>query len=77
MGQPSLSAVQARMARAALKLTMREVAALTGVSANTICSFELGKHPRRPPHIVRLVREGYERAGVRFSADGIAEVRQR
>jgi transcriptional regulator with XRE-family HTH domain len=45
------------MARSALKLTMAEVAALAGVSANTICKLELGRHTRLPPHIARLVRE--------------------
>lgn len=77
MDQPPLSAAQARMARAALRLTMSEVAAQAGVSANTICSYELGKHPRHPPYIVARIRQAYELAGIKFSRHGVAMVRQR
>jgi transcriptional regulator with XRE-family HTH domain len=73
--QPSLSAAQARMARAALQLTMREVAERAGTSANTLCKLEAGRHKRLPPEIAAAIRRAYEESGVRFSAHGIAEVR--
>lgn len=77
MDQSTLTPVQARMARAGLRMTMRQAAELAGLSANTLCKLELGRHTWLPPHIARLVREAYERAGVRFSKHGIAAARRR
>lgn len=76
MDQPAITPCQARMARAGLALGLREASVLCGVSFNTLHKLELGKHVRPSPHILRTIREGYERAGVEFSAHGVASVRQ-
>jgi len=55
---------QCRMARAALALGVRELAAATGVSTNTITRFERGER-LRVATIARL-RAALEEAGMEF-----------
>ena len=66
MPEAVLSACQARMARSALRLTMREVAAMAGLCANTICNYETARLPRHAPHVGRAMREAYRAGQSRF-----------
>lgn len=61
MMQPS----QCRMARAALKISVRELAKLAGVAANTITRFETGKS-RGYADTVARIQKVLEEAGVEF-----------
>ena len=72
-----LSAEQCRMARAALNLGVREVAALAQVSTNTITRLERGE--ALYPRTVAAIRAALEAAGVEFIAEngGGAGVRLR
>jgi transcriptional regulator with XRE-family HTH domain len=57
------------MARAALNWGVREVAEITGLSANTIVRFEGGKKANVSTQ--KLIREAFEAAGVRFTQRGV------
>lgn len=59
--------VQLRMARTALKLGVREMAELTGVSHFTITSIEAGRAVK--PSTVAKVRAALEAAGIEFIAE--------
>ncbi len=61
MMQPS----QCRMARAALKMSVRELANAAGVAANTITRFETGKS-RGYADTVAKIQKVLEEAGVEF-----------
>lgn len=61
MMQPS----QCRMARAALKISVRELAKMAGVAANTITRFETGKS-RGYADTVARIQNALENAGVEF-----------
>jgi len=61
MMQPS----QCRMARAALKISVRELAKMAGVAANTITRFETGKS-RGYADTVANIQRALEKAGVEF-----------
>lgn len=64
-----LHASQVRMARAALRISVRELAALSGVADSTILRFETGKGAILATNMARI-QEALEEAGVLFlSAD--------
>ena len=58
---------QLRMARAALKLTVRQLAALSGVTANTISRYENGSDALGDT--LDKLRKTLEKAGVVFLAE--------
>lgn len=62
-----LHASQVRMARAALRISVRELAALTGVADSTILRFETGKGAILTTNMVRI-QDALEEAGVLFVA---------
>jgi DNA-binding XRE family transcriptional regulator len=68
LGVSVISALQSRMARAALNLGVREVAEAAGVSTNTITRLERGEELL--PRTVADIRAAFEAAGVIFLADG-------
>lgn len=72
-----ISGVQSKMARAALGLGVRELAAAAGVSADTIVRLEKGESLQA--RTVAAVRQALEAAGVEFIAEngGGAGVRLR
>ncbi|WAC29539.1 helix-turn-helix domain-containing protein [Ancylobacter sp. SL191] len=55
------------MARAALGLTVRDLAALAGVSHDTIVRFEAGEELK--PRTVEAIQRALEVAGVEFIAE--------
>lgn len=55
---------QCRMARAALALGIRELAATTGISTNTITRFERGEQLR--VSTISKLRAALEEAGIEF-----------
>lgn len=59
-----LTAVQSRMARAAVGLGVRELADAAGVSTNTITRFERGE--ALSPRTLSAIRAALEEAGVEF-----------
>lgn len=63
-----LSAEQARMARAALKWSVRDVAAAAQVSPNTVTRIESGGMSNAST--LGAIRHAFEAVGVRFLADG-------
>jgi len=65
---------QVRQARAALDLSVRELAAESGLGTATIYSFERAK---RPPYesTARKLRETLEQLGAEFYEDGGVRVR--
>lgn len=64
-----LHASQVRMARAALRISVRELAVLSGVADSTILRFETGKGAILATNMARI-QEALEEAGVLFlSAD--------
>ncbi|WP_432804142.1 helix-turn-helix domain-containing protein [Azospirillum argentinense] len=67
---PSLIAAQCRMARAALQLGVRDVAAMANVSPNTIARLERGENLQE--RTLQDIRRAFENAGVIFLADGEA-----
>jgi transcriptional regulator with XRE-family HTH domain len=71
-----LNALQARAARAILKLGVREVAELANVTANTVSRVEqddLG--PRGPqPVTIAAIKRVYEERGIIFFNEGPAPV---
>lgn len=72
-----MSAVQCKMARAATGLGVRELAALAGVSPNTVARLERGEELKSAT--VDAIRTALEQAGVEFIAEngGGAGVRLR
>ena len=60
--------VQSRMARAALKIGIREIADAAKVSTQTITRLEKGEELR--DRTIDDIRRAYEDAGVRFVEDG-------
>lgn len=73
-----MTSAQLRMARAALKWTVRDLADATGLHRNTITNFEIGRYLGEPD-TVALLQEVLEKAGVEFIAEngGGAGVRLR
>ena len=65
-----MNAMQCRMARAGLKIGVRDLAVLAHVSPNTIARLERGERMHR--ETIDAVREALEAAGVVFfsSSDG-------
>ena len=61
---PHMTPAQSRMARAALQLGVRDVAALAEVSPNTIARLERGE--TLYPRTVDAIRTALEAAGVEF-----------
>jgi transcriptional regulator with XRE-family HTH domain len=59
--------VQARMARVALGLGVRELAELAGISTNTVARFERGEELK--PGTITAIRTALEAAGVQFIAE--------
>lgn len=59
--------VQSRMARAALGLTVRRLAEISGVSHDTIVRLEAGEVLK--PRTVEVVQTALETAGVEFIAE--------
>jgi transcriptional regulator with XRE-family HTH domain len=60
--------VQSRMARAALRIGVREIADAAKVSTQTITRLEKGEEMRE--RTVDDIRRAYEAAGARFTEDG-------
>jgi transcriptional regulator with XRE-family HTH domain len=64
-----LTATQCRMARAALKWGVRDVAKATGLSANTIVRIENGANATAST--LTLIQEAFEKECVRFTEYGV------
>lgn len=62
-----ISGVQSKMARAALGLGVRDLAAAAAVSADTVVRFEKGETLQ--PRTVAAIRAALEAAGVEFIAE--------
>jgi transcriptional regulator with XRE-family HTH domain len=62
-----IDATQVRMARAGAKLSVKELAALSGVADSTILRFETGKGAILATNLARIQR-ALEEAGVVFLA---------
>lgn len=70
---PAISPLQAKLARAALGLSLRELADATALSRNTITRFELGHGDVHPANLARL-RDVFEQRGIMFlPADELGE----
>jgi transcriptional regulator with XRE-family HTH domain len=63
-----LTPAQCRMARAAVQMGVRELAAAAKVSTNTITRFERGEELL--PRTLDVIRRALENAGVRFITAG-------
>ena len=63
-----ITVTQCRMARIALGWGVRDLAAHAHIGTNTVARFESGK-PANASTLV-LIRQDFEAAGVRFTADG-------
>jgi transcriptional regulator with XRE-family HTH domain len=63
-----MNALQLKMARTALGLTVRQAAELADVSHETIIGIETGRTSIKPSTIAK-VRTALERAGVEFIAE--------
>ena len=59
-----MNALQCKMARTATTLGVRDLAALAGVSPNTIARLERGEELK--PATVQVIKSALERAGVEF-----------
>lgn len=66
-----LSAEQVRMARAALRIGVRELAEMAGVNPGTVSRFETGKGGMQATNL-DAVQKALEAAGVTFIEDGAA-----
>jgi transcriptional regulator with XRE-family HTH domain len=71
-----LAAVQCRMARAALRLGVRDLAARTGLSRTTITMFE-GDRSTPTPETLARIQKVFEDAGLIFVNDDSPGVRIR
>ena len=60
-----MNAAQSRMARAALKLGIRDVASLAKVAPSTVSRLEAGE--RLNPRTVEAIQRAFETAGVEFT----------
>lgn len=60
-----ITAEQYRMARAALKLSVRDVATMASVSTNTLTRLENGEDLK--PRTLEAIRNALEKAGVEFT----------
>ena len=65
-----LTAMQSKMARAALGWSMKDLGERSGVSANTIDRFENGRAAPIPANL-KALRQAFEAAGVRFTETGV------
>ena len=63
-----LTDIQCRMARAALRWSVRDLAAKAGVGYGTIVRIEGGKPANAAT--LTVIRQAFERAGIRFTDDG-------
>ena len=63
-----LTDIQCRMARAALKWSVRDLAAKAGVGYGTIVRIEGGKPANAAT--LTVIRQAFEKAGVQFTDDG-------
>jgi transcriptional regulator with XRE-family HTH domain len=68
-----MNAMQCRMARAALQISVLELAAMAKVAADTITRLEGGK--RLKPRTIEAVQHALEKAGLEFINDGKPGVR--
>ena len=68
IGKYDLTPAQCRMARAALRIGIRELAIMAGTSAPTVCRFENGR--RVYWGIVDALQAALEQAGVEFMPEG-------
>jgi predicted transcriptional regulator len=59
-----INAKQCRMARAALQISVRELATMAKVATDTISRFEAGKHLK--PRTVEAIQHALEKAGIEF-----------
>jgi transcriptional regulator with XRE-family HTH domain len=66
---------QYRMARAALKLGVRDVATMANVSTNTLTRLENGEELK--PRTLEAIRNALEKAGVEFTNGDQPGVRMR
>jgi transcriptional regulator with XRE-family HTH domain len=64
-----LTPEQCRMARAALRWTVQDVAKLAGVSPTTVNQYEMG-HTAPNASTLRVLRMTFEEAGIVFIDDG-------
>lgn len=70
---PTITPLQARLARAALGLTLRDIGAASGLAPNTITRFELGRGGVHAANLARL-QDVFEQHGVVFiPADEVGE----
>jgi transcriptional regulator with XRE-family HTH domain len=60
-----ITAEQYRMARAALRLSVRDVATMASVSTNTLTRLENGEELK--PRTLEAIRNALEKAGVEFT----------
>jgi transcriptional regulator with XRE-family HTH domain len=60
-----MNAAQSRMARAALKLGVRETAQLAKVAPSTVARFEAGEPLK--PRTVEAIQRAFEAAGIEFT----------
>jgi len=70
-----MNAAQSRMARAALKLGIRDVAKLAKVAPSTVSRFEAGENLN--PRTVEAIQRALEAAGVEFTDGNAPGVRLR
>jgi transcriptional regulator with XRE-family HTH domain len=71
----NMTAAQARMARAALKLTVREFAALAGISHNTVVRIEADLPTNASTRFA--IRAAFEKAGIEFIDDSGVKLMKR
>jgi transcriptional regulator with XRE-family HTH domain len=60
-----INAKQCRMARAALQISVRELASMAKVATDTVSRLEAGK--RLKPRTVEAIQRALEKAGVEFT----------
>jgi transcriptional regulator with XRE-family HTH domain len=63
-----ITAIQCRMARAALGWGVRDLAKYAHIGANTVARIESGKPANHSTF--QAIRQAFEAAGVRFTEDG-------
>jgi DNA-binding LacI/PurR family transcriptional regulator len=68
-----MNAAQSRMARAALKLGIRDVAKLAKVAPSTVSRFEAGE--KLNPRTVEAIQRALEAAGIEFANGNAPGVR--
>ncbi len=66
-----LSATQCRMARSALRWTVKELGRQAHIDSNTVVRFENGRHKSNET-TMRVIRQAFEAAGLIFIAEGEA-----